>query len=261
MKQYSNAYVIGFAAMVCLVCSIFVSGSAVALRERQDLNKVLDRQKKVLTVAGLINEGQKIGADEVTRIFDESIRARVVDLETGAYDDTIDVTTYDQAKATLDPLLSVVAPSNRAGITRLPSKALIYQKVSGDEIELYIFPIVGKGLWSTLYGFLALAPDAVTIEGITFYQHGETPGLGGEIDNPAWKGLWVGRKAYDEEGNPAISVIKGYAGTPEEDPHQVDGLSGSTLTGRGVTELVRFWLSEKGFNPYLDRIRAEGGGQ
>ncbi|MCK5377617.1 MAG: Na(+)-translocating NADH-quinone reductase subunit C [Acidobacteria bacterium] len=258
MRQYSNAYIIGFAVAVCLVCSVVVSTSAVALRERQDLNKALDRQTKVLLVAGLLGEGQSASADEVQHLFEQNIRTRVVDLQSGDYDDTVDAAAYDQRRATKDPSLSREAPANRAGITRLPSKALIYQRVADEEIELLILPIEGKGLWSTLYGFLALAPDTTTIEGITFYEHGETPGLGGEVDNASWKALWRGRKAYDADGEPAITVIKGAAGPAEEDPYRVDGISGATLTARGVSHLVQFWLGENGFEPYLEKFRVSG---
>jgi Na+-transporting NADH:ubiquinone oxidoreductase subunit C len=258
MRQYSNGYIIGFAAAVCLVCSIIVSGSAVALRERQDFNKVLDRQKKVLTVAGLMEEGQAISADEVTTLFDDNIEIRLVDLDSGEYNDTLDPETYDQRKATKDPALSESAPDNDAGLQRVPNTALVYHKVSDAGIDMLILPIEGKGLWSTLYGFIALAPDTTTIRGITFYEHGETPGLGGEIDNPSWKALWPDRQAY-RDGEPAIEVIKGHAGPPEDDPYRVDGLSGATITARGVSKLVRFWLSEEGFQPYLERFKAKGG--
>ena len=258
MRQYSNAYIIGFAVAVCLVCSVVVSTSAVALRGRQDLNKALDRQTKVLVVAGLLGEGQSASADEVQRLFEQNIRTRVVDLQSGEYDDTVDAAAYDQRRATKDPSLSREAPANRAGLTRLPSKALIYQRVADEDIELLILPIEGKGLWSTLYGFLALAPDTTTIEGITFYEHGETPGLGGEVDNSSWKALWRGRQAYDADGEPAITVIKGAAAPAEEDPYRVDGISGATLTARGVSHLVQFWLGENGFEPYLEKFQASG---
>ncbi|MEE4271964.1 MAG: Na(+)-translocating NADH-quinone reductase subunit C [Thermoanaerobaculales bacterium] len=258
--QHSNAYIIGFAAAVCLVCSIVVSTSAVALRPRQIQNKELDRQKQVLMVAGLIEAGQAADAAEIQRLFDESIVARAVDLETGEYDESVDTAAYDQRKATRDPALSRAAGANPAGIPRLPNTAVIYQKVVQDEVEMVILPIEGKGLWSTLYGFLALAPDLTTIEGITFYEHGETPGLGGEVDNPSWKALWPGRQAFDDSGEVAIEVIKGHAGPVDQDPYRVDGLSGSTLTARGVSNLVRFWLSEDGFGPYLEQIRTEEGG-
>lgn len=257
MKQHSNAYIIGFAAVVCLVCSIIVATSAVVLKERQDRNKVLDRQKKVLIVAGLMEDGQSISPEEVQGLFDANIQIRAIDLETGEFDESVNTVTFDQRKASKDPATSRSAPANTAGITRLPLKALVYERIEGEEIKLLILPIEGKGLWSTLYGFLALAPDTTTIEGMTFYEHGETPGLGGEIDNPNWKALWKGRSAYDADWQPAITVIKGAAGKPGDDPYRIDGLSGATLTCRGVTALVQFWLSENGFEPFLAKFRAE----
>jgi len=260
MQQHSNAYIIGFAALVCLVCSIVVSSSAVSLRPLQSVNKELDRQKQVLRVAGLLKPGESADAAKVSRLFEQSIEPRVVDLATGAYDDSIDPSSYDQRSATKDPQESRPAPPNNAGIQRVPNEAVVYQRIDDGELEMVILPIEGKGLWSTLYGFIALAPDATTITGITFYEHGETPGLGGEVDNPSWKQLWDGRKAFDPSGDVAIEVIKGHAGPPAEDPYEVDGLSGATITSRGVSHLVQFWLSEKGFGPYLDRIREPKGG-
>jgi len=258
MRQYSNAYIIGFATAVCLVCSIVVSTSAVALRDRQDRNKVLDRQTKVLVVAGVLEEGQAATPEDVERLFESHIETRIIDLASGEYDETIDPESYDQRKATREPDRSSVAPPNTAGLTRVPEKAIVYRRVEGGEVQSLILPIEGKGLWSTLYGFIALAPDTTTVRGITFYEHGETPGLGGEVDNPNWKALWVGRQAYDSDWQPAIEVVKGVAGPVAEDPHSVDGLSGSTLTSRGVTNLVQYWLGENGFDPYLERVRNQG---
>jgi Na+-transporting NADH:ubiquinone oxidoreductase subunit C len=260
MRQHSNAYIIGFAAAVCLVCSIVVSSAAVALRPRQIENKELDRQKQVLLVAGLLEPGEAADAARVSELFEASIDPRAVDLATGDYDDSVDPASFDQRKATKDPALSRPAVTNNAGIQRVPNNAVVYHKIVDGELEMLILPIEGKGLWSTLYGFIALAPDTTTIEGITFYEHGETPGLGGEVDNPSWKALWPGRMAFDEGGDVAIEVIKGYAGSPADDPYRVDGLSGATITARGVSHLVRFWLSDGGFGPYLDRLRESEGG-
>jgi Na+-transporting NADH:ubiquinone oxidoreductase subunit C len=260
MQQRSNAYIIGFAAVVCLVCSIVVSATAVALRPRQAQNKELDRQKQVLIVAGLMQSDQPVEAVEVQRLFDESIVARAVDLSTGTYDESVDVASYDQRKATKDPALSKAADPNSAGIRRLPNTAVVYQKVVNGEIEMLILPIEGAGLWSTLYGFIALGQDTTTIEGITFYEHGETPGLGGEVDNPSWKALWSGRQAFDDGGEIAIEVIKGNAGPPADDPYRVDGLAGATITARAVSHLVRYWLADDGYGPYLDQFRADEGG-
>ena len=109
-----------------------------------------------------------------------------------------------------------------------------------------------------MFGFVALGSDLRTIEGFTFYEHGETPGLGGEVDNPNWKKTWQGKKAFGEDWEVKIEVIKGRV-DPSSDKakYQVDGLSGSTLTTRGVDYLVKFWLGDNGYGPFLKRLREE----
>ncbi len=258
-KQHSTAYIFMFAAGVCVFFSVFVSGAAVGLKEKQEINKVLDRQEKVLVVAGLKREDEKLSPEEVATRFEENIEARVVDLETGEYVEGVEAASFDQRKASKDPATSVEAPPNPAKVRRLPKQALIYQVMDRGEVSKLILPVEGKGLWSTLYGFLALQPDTRTIAGITFYEHGETPGLGGEVDNASWKALWKGRKAFDESFEPAVEVVKGAAGPASEDPYHVDGLSGATLTSRGVTHLVQFWIGDDAFGPYLEKFRASGG--
>lgn len=249
--QYSQKYIVGFAAAVCLVCGIFVASAAVALRDQQQQNAKLDQQEKVLNVAGLLQEGQKVSPAAIQKLFADNIKARVVDLATGEY------TEDDPVKFAELPVADKVAPPNPAGVPRIPAKAIIYQVMNGERISAVILPVHGKGLWSTMYGYVALAPDGNTIKGLTFYQHGETPGLGGEVDNPRWKGLWPGRKVY-ADGRPKIDVIKGQAGPPAVDPYKVDGLSGATITSRGVGFLLQFWLGENGFQPYIEKFRSEG---
>jgi Na+-transporting NADH:ubiquinone oxidoreductase subunit C len=255
--QGSATYNLGFATAVCVVCAIAVSSAAVALRGRQDTNAALDKQRNVLVAAGLAKDGEKLDAAEIEKRFGP-IQQVAVNVETGEEVPDFDVATYDQRKAAADPSTSRPAPKNPALVTRIPEYAIVYQlKDAAGALELVILPIEGKGLWSTLYGFVALGPDLNTVKGITFYEHKETPGLGGEVDNPRWKGLWPGRKIYGEDGTPRLEVIKGQAGTPEEDPYRVDGLAGATMTARGVSYLVDFWLGEEGFAPYLDRLRGE----
>lgn len=258
--RFSTKYIVGFAGAISIVCSIFVAGSAVALKDRQDLNAVVDKQKQVLEVAGLLEEGESISAAEVGERFESNLVPRVVNLETGAYDDTVDAASFDQQSAAKDPATSTEAPAgNPAKVRRVPNRALIYQlKGEGDEIKALILPVEGKGLWSTLKGFIALAPDTSTVIGLTFYSHAETPGLGGEVDNPKWKALWPGRQVFDDQWNPKLEVIKGQAGPAAQDPYRVDGLSGATLTSRGVTHLVQFWLGEAAFGPYLENFRETG---
>lgn len=261
MQTSGTLYTIGFAAAVCVVCSLLVSSSATLLKSKQAANAVLDKQKKVLSVSGLIEEGTSLSASEVKQLFDARIRIKVITLETGeeAPEGTLDPATYDQVKSLKDMEMSRAVDRNRARVARVPLYTLIYEVMDEEgQLELRVLPVEGKGLWSTLYGFLALDDDNNTIRGLTFYTHGETPGLGGEVDNRNWKAKWPGRLAFDEDGEVAIRVIKGAAGPPDSDPHRVDGLSGATLTSNGVTNLLRFWLGEEGFGPFLARLRAEG---
>jgi Na+-transporting NADH:ubiquinone oxidoreductase subunit C len=257
--QHSTGYIVGFAVAVCLVCSLLVATSAVGLKDRQDANKLLDRQTKVLTVAGMMEEGADLSREEITSLFDTAIQQKLIDLKTGQPNDEIDVATFDQRAAAKDPGTSFEAPENDSKVRRLPNNALVFDVVDDGELKALILPIEGYGLWGTLYGYIALAPDARTVVGITFYEHKETPGLGGEVDNARWKALWPGRLAFDDRGNVAIAVKKGAAGPPAEDPYNVDGLSGATITSRGVTALLRFWLGENAFGPYLESYRAQAG--
>lgn len=259
MSERSNGYVFGFAAGVCLVCAILVSGSVVALKDRQEANILLDRQKKVLGVAGIIDESAAPPAEKVGELYKEYIQAHVVTLEKGEMNDSVDAATFDQKAAAADPARSAKAPDNKAKVARIPTNGLVYHVMKKGKVDKLIIPVEGKGLWSTLYGYIALENDANTVAGLTFYSHAETPGLGGEIDNPAWKALWKGRKVYGDDGEPKIEVIKGAAGPASADPYKVDGLSGATITSRGVSYLVQFWMDDSGYGPYINNFRSSKG--
>jgi Na+-transporting NADH:ubiquinone oxidoreductase subunit C len=257
MPRSGVGYTVAFSAAVCVVCAVLVSGAAVALRERQAVNVELDRKQNVLMVAGVMTADEDLSPAEIETRF-AAFEPIAIDLRTGQPAPEFAVAGYDQKKAASDPDTSFAVPPNAAQITRLPNYAVAYRKLDASgTIELLVLPIEGKGLWSTMFGFLAMEGDAATIRGLTFYQHGETPGLGGEVDNPRWKQLWPGRVAF-EDANPVIEVTKGPAGSVAVDPHRVDGLAGATITSRGVTNMLRFWLGEHGFGPYLNSLRTGG---
>jgi len=257
--QHSAVYNLWFAAAVCVVCAVVVSASAVSLKDRQAVNAALDKQRNVLLAAGLANDSEKLSREEIEERF-VPIRQIAVDLETGEENPDVDPATFDYRRAAFDPDTSRPAPDNPSRVQRLADYAVVYQlQDDAGTIQTLILPVEGYGLWGTLYGFLALDADLNTVRGLTFYDHKETPGLGGEVDNPTWKARWAGRLAFDDELNPTITVIKGPARPPAEEPHEVDGLSGATLTSRGVTNLIHFWLGENGFGPYLNRLRQNEG--
>jgi Na+-transporting NADH:ubiquinone oxidoreductase subunit C len=257
----SPRYTMLFAAAVCVVCSLAVAASTVLLQERQRANQFLYLQKNVLQATGLTPAGARVANDEVVRLFEERVRVRLVDLRTGEYVEHPDgdPRRYDQRRARSDPAQSRAAPPNPAQIKRLPNLATIYLVVEDEQPVQVVIPIEGIGLYGTLYGFLALDRDIKTVRGLAFYENRETPGLGGEVDNPKWRALWPGRKAFDEQWLPRIALAKGPAGPPDQDPHRVDGLSGATITSNGVSRMLAFWLGEQGFGPYLKKLRERGG--
>ena len=263
MQKNSVGYIVGFAAAVCVVCSLLVSTMATVLKPKQDLNKRLDKQVKVLAVSGLIEEGVTPPASEVDAFFAERIEIKIIDMATGLADPDsgIDPAKFDPQKAAKDVANSrlVETKPNPSRVARVPNHIPVYLvKDEEGNPDLIVLPVEGMGLWGFLYGFLALDADTRKIRGLTFYSHKETPGLGAEVDNPTWKAKWPGRLAFDDEWNAVIRVIKGPAGTVEESPYEVDGLSGATLTSNGVTNLLQFWLEENGFGPYLAHVRGEG---
>lgn len=237
MNINSNGYVLGFAITVCVVISAGLAATATALGPIQQSAAEFDRQKNVMLAAGLVQDGDPRPRAELEDLYKKRVREQVLDLQAGKVDEAM-------------------TPESVAKLTEAKDKAR-YRTIAigvddkGAE-ETFILPISGKGLWSTLYGYLALEKDANTIRGLTFYQHAETPGLGGEVDNPSWKAQWKGKTILDEKGNlVSITVKKGKvdAGIANEKLHFVDGLSGATITCNGVNRFVRSDLTT--FKPFL----------
>ncbi|RIZ70896.1 MAG: Na(+)-translocating NADH-quinone reductase subunit C [Methylococcales bacterium] len=263
---------IAIAVALCLVCAVLVSFAAVALKPLQIDNKAADMKKNILDVAGLLEEGANINT-----AFAQKIEAKIVDLETGAYVENINADEYDQRKAAKDPAQSIAIPKDKdiAHIRVKAKYAKVFLVKDGGKLKSIILPMHGYGLWSTLYGFLSLEADGQTVQSINFYDQQETPGLGGEVVNPNWRALWKGKKVYAESeqhsadkgsiseasvGEPALSLIKGAVDTTRPgSQYQVDGLAGATLTSTGVTNLVRYWMGDEGFAPYLKKVRTVQG--
>lgn len=280
--SFSNTFIV--ATAVCLVCSFLVAGAAVVLKPLQDKNKERDIMMNIIRVAGL--KDRDIEAfDSVEDCFKTNFDDRLILLETGEDgvelarkflelgDDVEDaevIAKFDQYKAAIDArkdgdkrLYSrkLASSEDIAGLDTVEKISHVYlfkgSKGDSGEYEKYIFPVRGKGLWSILYGFVSVEPDFQTISGLTYYTHGETPGLGGEVDNPSWKSQWdlkenkrgvvEGKQIYDDQQAVKISVVKGKASSEFE----VDGLAGATITSNGVTNMMKFWFGPEGFGPYI----------
>lgn len=240
--------------VLAFVCSALVAGAAVGLRPLQEANQLLDQKNNILYAAGLFEEGKS-----VEEMF-APIETRLVELSTGEFvaEETIAPESYKQLQAALSNETGRILSNEEdiARLRRLEKYSLVYLVKKGEHTEQIILPVRGKGLWSTMFAYVALDGDLTTIRGVSFYEHGETPGLGGEIDNHRWQKGWQGKKVYTESGDVGLKFVKGKASSQDPDQdHQIDGLSGATLTTKGVNNLMEFWFGDHGFKPFFAKLK------
>ena len=223
----SDAYTITFTTIVTVILGLGLSYTADSLRDRQILNEELDIKKNILSVLGY-KQDTPWTDEEVQSLYDRNINEIRID-EVGSVFDEVD-------------------KSDNFTYT-------IYQSRENNKVTGYAIPIAGKGLWGTMYGYFAIEPDAETVKGITFYKHKETPGLGAEVDKDWFKNNFIGKKLTDKNGKlVSIEVVKGYVSkTDPEALHKVDGISGATITGTGLTTFLKSDLEK--YEPYFARVR------
>lgn len=240
------------AAILCGVCSVLVAGAVVVLKPKQAYNADIDFKKNVLMAAGMYKPGT-----DINEVF-KTVEPIVIDLETGNIAENVDAANFDSAKAEKDPatVVQLNKADDVAGIKKISKLQKVFLVKKEGQIDQIVLHVYGKGLWSTMKGFLALDKDAVTVKGFNYYAHAETPGLGGEVDNPQWIAQWPGKKVYTEDMKPSIRVVKGVV--DDNDPnaaYKIDGLSGATLTSVGVQNTFQFWLSQNGYAKFLENVR------
>lgn len=253
MSRETPLKTVTVAFLLCVVCSVLVSTAALLLRPRQNENRERDVKKNILTVSGLLKNGEVEKEEDIDKLFSSFIEPLSIDFASGKR------IAIAAPTSTTDLSPSVKIPKNKdvANIHRRAKQAKVYLVRKGGVLTQIILPIHGKGLWSTMYGFISLKGDASTVEGFTFYSHGETPGLGGEVDNPRWKKKWKGKRLFTPSSNVSFRVAKG--AVDPRDPraiHQIDGLSGATITSKGVENTIHYWFGDHGFGPFLTRVRA-----
>ena len=245
--------------LLCFVCSILVCGTVVVLKPLQEKEMNADREKSVLEAAGIDYSGSN-----VSEVFAQKIEAKLLDLKTSAYVDSKtmrEIVQCDEKKSDSDCAVSY----NFVSESKLPEKNVAISKAEdfGDikvrarympvylvkangQVSEVVLPFYGQGLWSTMYGYLAVDADGSTIKGVKYYSQGETAGLGAEVTNPAYTGKWIAKKLY-ENGEYKFKVTKG---ADKTSPYQVDAISGATLTSDGVNNSVKYWF-EKVYVDYL----------
>jgi Na+-transporting NADH:ubiquinone oxidoreductase subunit C len=242
-KKETLGKTVGVVVAVCLVCSIIVSSAAVGLRDLQQTNAAIDKKSNIVEAAGLSD----IAAGDIAGTFDKYIEERFINLETGEYVEK-PMEGYDMYKEAKNPEFSVKVTGSNVGFLQRASIANLYLvKNDAGEVTRLVLPVHGSGLWDLMYGLLALDADGNTVRELVYYHHKETPGLGGEIQNPSWKAKWDGKKLFNG-GEVAIQVNKG---DNSSNQYAVDALSGATLTSNGVQNTLTYWMGKNGFGPYL----------
>lgn len=237
----SNSYVMTFAVILCVAVSSVLAMLATVLKPTQQAAAEFDRQKNVMMAAGLIERGDARLREELEKLYVDRVKQVVIDTRDGT-----------EVKGDIDKLNAAAAKADpkHAGAFRMIETAF----TEDGKLDALIMPVSGKGLWSTLYGYLALDADKNHVKGIQFYKHGETPGLGGEIENPEWTAAWIGKEIMNDKGElVSVTVKKGKVdqNIPREKRHYVDGLAGATITSNGVSKFVLRDL--KAFGTYLQK--------
>jgi Na+-transporting NADH:ubiquinone oxidoreductase subunit C len=253
--------VIKVALSLCIVCSVVVSAAVVLLKPVQVKNKTLNLKENILRSASMLSG--PASKKDIEELF-ATLTPKIVDLETGEYVEPsvvgyASIDDFDAKKVKQNPKYSkaLTGGEDIAGLKRQERYAKVFLVRDGEQLSRIILPVRGYGLWSTLYGYMAVEGDGNTVVGLGFYEHGETPGLGDQVDKASWKSQWPGKKIYDDSGEPAVKLAKG--GVDPSSPtaeHSVDSLAGATLTSRGVENLLRYWLGQNGFKAYLSRVKS-----
>ena len=230
--------------IACIACAVIVSVTAVSVRPEQNLNIENEKKLKILAAAGIVTNEVDKEFSKIETLYIDFVSNQLIQIEGN----------YDHIKASASAESSSIIPKNQdiAILKRRENVAPIYVWYSEEEqIQKVVLPIRGYGLWGTLYGYISLDADLNTVKGIEYYDHKETPGLGGEVDSPAWKSDWNGKKVYNSSGEVILYVTKG----PSSEDYEIDGISGATLTSNGVTNMIRYWLGDNGYGPVLQQLR------
>ena len=287
----SNLKVYTFIICLSFVCALVLSVLATALKEPQESAKDLDRSKQMMIAARILNpkgywqiekepgvyEPAKLSQDgllvsseeqhfpsrdEVLSLYRKRLIPKLVDSEGNKK-------TFEEAG--LD-LTKYVSEHKKKGYQKQPLK-LIYEILpnSAGENEApvgYVIPVNGFGLWDAIYGYIAIAPNGISVIGISWYEQKETPGLGANITEEAWQKQFFGKKIF--QASPSgeidvntseigIAVVRGRVieviGEQPKADSAVDGMAGATLTGTGVTKAYKEVLTP--YRPFFVKLNQE----
>jgi Na+-transporting NADH:ubiquinone oxidoreductase subunit C len=244
---------------VALVCSVLVSVSVVTLRPLQERNALVERSRNIIGLTGLLKPGENLTNDEILEAL-EQLDIRLIDINTGEFSDAVDMADFNAREARNNPETSTaIAPEDDlASLGRRENFAVVYLVWNAGQLQRVILPVYGQGMWSTLYGYIALETDLNSIAAMTFYEQTETAGLGDQIQNPAWLAKWQGRKVFSATNEVLFRVSDGavVAGSAAA-KHEVDAMTGATVTADAVTRLIQYWFGPNGYGPFIEQLRLQ----
>lgn len=251
--QRSNLYIVVFAAVLTMVLGGMLSGTSVLLKPLQNKQVELDTKKKIL---GAVMDISNIeDPQEILDLYEKRVKSTVVDMKgnpmpTDAKGNTLVAEKIDFQKN---------HNKFKKDVESRPYPVFMFMKEGTDEVDAYIFPMFGAGLWDWISGFIALDGDLNTIRGVAFDHKSETPGLGARITSDVVKGRYAGKKIFNAGGElVSVSMIKGENGNPLDD-HHIDGMSGATLTGKGVNAMLFDYLGY--YQIYIQNVKSGAGKQ
>jgi len=235
--MHSNNYTLGFVFIITIVLGTMLSFTKMNIKDLQEYNLKADVKKNILRSLDFNETEEQPWSNEVVeKIFNDNVKAFCVDINGNIIDCIIEEVDTERNTEVLP----------------------VYLKVVENKTEGIAVPIAGKGLWSTVFGYIALEPDTDTVLGIQFYKHGETPGLGGEVEKAWFTNNFIGKKIrYNNDKIIGVEVLKGKVDYSKPSAiHQVDGISGATVTGKGVGNFLKEDLGR--YEAYLNKVRDSG---
>jgi Na+-transporting NADH:ubiquinone oxidoreductase subunit C len=217
MNRNGNTYTFIYASVMVVIVAAILSFTAISLKPMQKRNIEVEKKKNILTsinINAITAEAEQVYEQTITRSYVINSKGEVVEG---------DAFVIDLKKEQAKPLEQRSLP--------------VYEADLGDEGVKYVIPLRGSGLWGPIWGYIALNDNLNTIYGATFDHQGETPGLGAEIATPAFQEVFRGKKLFDNNGK-FVSLVVAKAGENAPAEHRVDGVSGGTITSKGLQQML-----------------------
>ena len=223
MRQ-SNTYIVLYAAAITVVCGGLLAFAAVSLKDKQDANIAMEQKKNILSSVLTLKD-----EDNIDSIYLKQVKGFVIDFE-------------GNVKEGVKPEQVIVAVEYK----KAPKERLlpVYEfRNDSNKVEYAVMPVYGYGLWNNIWGFIAVRSDFNTVQGVKFQHAGETPGLGARIESEEIQERFKGKSIFENGSVASIVIQKGEGNDYSTNAHKVDGMSGATLTGKGVNNMLKDYLA------------------